>query len=117
MTDLRTAAQQALDEWRDNPGSVRMASLMIALQNAIFEDEQRAINAAELQQTHSTECWRWHHECAISKIQWMHTPLTDAEIDRVTDAQWAVNNHKPIYVAHRAFARAIERAHGIGVKE
>ena len=43
-----------------------------------------------------------------------HKPLTDEEIDRVTDQQWAQNNHKPIYAAHRAYARAIERAHGIG---
>ena len=41
-------------------------------------------------------------------------PLTDEEIDKVTDAQWARNNHQPIYAAHRAYARAIERAHGIG---
>lgn len=41
-------------------------------------------------------------------------PLSDEEIDRVTDQQWASNNHKPIYAAHRAYARAIERAHGIG---
>ena len=43
-------------------------------------------------------------------------PLTDEEIDKVTDAQWARNNHQPIYAAHRAYARAIERAHGIGEK-
>jgi hypothetical protein len=41
-------------------------------------------------------------------------PLTDEEIDRVTDQQWAKNNHSPIYAAHRAYARAVERAHGIG---
>ena len=41
-------------------------------------------------------------------------PLTDEEIDRITDQQWAQNNHKPIYAAHRAYARAIEQAHGIG---
>lgn len=41
-------------------------------------------------------------------------PLTDEEIGQVTDTQWASNNHKPIYAAHRAYARAIERAHGIG---
>ena len=44
-------------------------------------------------------------------------PLTDEEIDKVTDAQWSRNNHKPIYAAHRAYARAIERAHGIGDEE
>ena len=41
-------------------------------------------------------------------------PLTDEDIDQVTDTQWASNNHRPIYAAHRAYARAIERAHGIG---
>ncbi len=34
--------------------------------------------------------------------------LSDDDIDRVTDAQWARNNDKPIYAAHRAYARAIE---------
>ena len=34
--------------------------------------------------------------------------LTDEEIDRVTDAQWAKGANKPIYAAHRAYARAIE---------
>lgn len=41
-------------------------------------------------------------------------PLTDEEIDRVIDVNWSINNHKPTYVAHREFARAIERAHKIG---
>jgi hypothetical protein len=36
--------------------------------------------------------------------------LIDSEIDRITDAQWAQNNHQPIYAAHRAYARAVERA-------
>jgi hypothetical protein len=41
-------------------------------------------------------------------------PLTDEEIDRVIDVNWSINNYKPTYVAHRAFARAVERAHKIG---
>ena len=40
-------------------------------------------------------------------------PLTDEEIDAVTDLQWAKGVNKPIYAAHRAYARAIEAAHGI----
>ena len=35
-------------------------------------------------------------------------PLTDEEIDAVTDSQWAKGVNKPIYAAHRAYARAIE---------
>ena len=34
--------------------------------------------------------------------------LTDEEIDAVTDSQWAKGVNKPIYAAHRAYARAIE---------
>ena len=40
--------------------------------------------------------------------QWVG--LTDEDIDRVTDQQWAANNNKPVYAAHRAYARAIEAA-------
>jgi hypothetical protein len=36
--------------------------------------------------------------------------LTDDEIDRVTDAQWGKGVNKPIYAAHRAYARAVEAA-------
>ena len=56
---------------------------------------------------------------AVEEAEKRHTappqrkPLTDEEIDRVTDQQWAQNNHKPIYAAHRAYARAVEAAHGI----
>ena len=34
--------------------------------------------------------------------------LTDEEIDAVTDKQWSKGINKPIYAAHRAYARAIE---------
>ena len=42
----------------------------------------------------------------LAKRSWVG--LTDEEIDRVTDQQWAKNNNKPLYAAHRAYARAIE---------
>jgi aminoglycoside phosphotransferase family enzyme len=48
-------------------------------------------------------------------IETKHKPLTDDEIDKVTDAHW--RGHKPIYAAHRAYAKAIEQAHGIGKKD
>ena len=28
-----------------------------------------AIEHAERPQTHSEECWRWHHQCAVAKIK------------------------------------------------
>lgn len=33
--------------------------------------------------------------------------MTEAEIDAITDAQWWTEVNKPIYAAHRAYARAI----------
>lgn len=41
----------------------------------------------------------------VYKKPWVE--ITDDDIDRITDAEWATNNHKPIYAAHRAYARAI----------
>ena len=35
--NLREAAQQALEEWHTDPGSVRMASLMMSLRAALAE--------------------------------------------------------------------------------
>jgi len=37
---LRETAQQALEEWHTDPGSVRMASLMIALRAALAKPER-----------------------------------------------------------------------------
>ena len=28
-----------------------------------------AIENAERPQTHSEECWRWHHQCAVEKVE------------------------------------------------
>jgi hypothetical protein len=52
-----------------------------------------------------------------TNLQSRREPLTDEEIDRVTDAQWARNNHKPIYAAHRAYARAENRRKGMNIIE
>jgi hypothetical protein len=40
-------------------------------------------------------------------------PLTDEQIDRITTEQWGRGLGAP-YAAYRAYARAIEAAHGIG---
>ena len=32
-----------------------------------------AIEQAERPQTHSEECWRWHHQCAVAKIERCNT--------------------------------------------
>jgi hypothetical protein len=64
MTDLRTAAQQALDailDWRMTGGrnTKRLMPAYYSLRAAL----------AEPQSTHSDDCWKWHHKCAIARIE------------------------------------------------
>ena len=54
------------------------------------------------------EVQRLGQDIEATKRKWVD--LTDDEIDRVTDAQWGKNVNKPIYAAHRAYARAVEAA-------
>ena len=54
------------------------------------------------------ESWLREHFSTPPQRTWVG--LTDDEIDRVTDAQWGKGVNKPIYAAHRAYARAIEQA-------
>ena len=54
MNNLREVAQQALDEWHDDPGSVRMASLMIALRTAIEQAETAPVQ--------EPVAWMWQHD-------------------------------------------------------
>ena len=61
MNDLRTAAQQALEALEDWDSPVALPA-MVALRAALAQQ-------AEPQATHSTECWRWHHKCAVAKIE------------------------------------------------
>ena len=90
MTNLRTAAQQALEALtsRDGDGWTRrfardraIEALEAALaQQAYTDDLDPRIKLyvgsrlgppqpAEPQTTHSAECWRWHHGCAVAKIE------------------------------------------------
>ena len=67
MSDLRTAAQQALEAlegkrytacgWRSDCDKA-----ITALRAALAQQD-------EPQTTHSSECWRWHHKCAVAKIE------------------------------------------------
>jgi uncharacterized protein YdcH (DUF465 family) len=48
----------------------------------------------------------------VERLRAARVPLTDAEIDAVTRQQWG-EQLGVMFQAHRAYARAIERAHGI----
>lgn len=137
MTTLREAAEMALEalDCIYSPLHVReidkVGKAMNALRAALAQPEPEPVAivvAAEYEDGshagHRLE-WRGRNEANdypegtefYITPPAQRQPLTDDEIDKVTDAQWAQNNHKPIYAAHRAYARAIEQAHGIGEKE
>lgn len=65
MTTLREAATMALElcdrinDERTVWGQHELRAVCEALRAAL----------AEPQSTHSEECWRWHHECAIARIE------------------------------------------------
>lgn len=61
--------------------------------------------------THSPECYKWHHDCAVAEVERLRAALAQQaeplRIDKV-DAIYAESSTTPL-----EFARAIERAHGI----
>ena len=73
MTALHEAAQQALLtlEWH----------LAHEAYGADIEGVTGALRAAladQPQTTHSEECWRWHHACAVAKIERLRAEVGDA---------------------------------------
>ena len=62
MTALREAAQQALEsmEWHLERGTwgADLEGVTVALRAAL-----------ETQFTHSTDCYKWHHGCAIAEVE------------------------------------------------
>ena len=104
MTDLRKAAQQALtalelDAYGEPPRHERNVAI----------DALRA--ALATQSTHSDECWRWHHKCAIARIEETEElrEALKAELERtLTDEQisdlWHQSGEQPF-----KFARMLTR--------
>ena len=62
--DVMKQALEALEEIADevfSPYDNKLGDAILAL--------RAAIEHAERPQTHSEECWRWHHQCAVAKIE------------------------------------------------
>ncbi len=69
----------------------------LEIEEGIFSEVWKAMQAAAP-----------HPEPAIKQRLTTEPPkMTEAEIDAITDAQWWTEVNKPIYAAHRAYARAI----------
>lgn len=76
MTDLRTAAKQAL-EAMERPTYDGFEEWLAAMRNA--RDALRA--ALKTQSTHSTECYKWHHECAVAEVERLRAALAEPQIE------------------------------------
>ena len=91
MTTLLKAAQQALEALKNNVGEMRVEGAISILETALaqqaepftpdairttqtawkmgYDAAKAETQPAEPQTTHSAECWRWHHGCAVAKIE------------------------------------------------
>jgi hypothetical protein len=131
MTTLKQAAQQALDYIRSTTdykmGHPPACEVAVDLADALADHNEESLEMVEpvawamsrpdglildviCPDEHDAYEGEYTVPLYAAPRPAKREPLTDEEIDRVTDAQWARNNHKPIYAAHRAYARAIEDA-------
>jgi len=85
-------------KWQQAPVKTQWGDDMVVASVAIDKDHTVCLYC-ERDQTAKVEAM-------FAQRTWVG--LTDEEIDRVTDAQWAKGANKPIYAAHRAYARAVE---------
>ena len=88
MTTLREAAQQALGALVDAQNH------NYALKHKETDDLITALRAAlaEPQTTHSADCYKWHHKCAIARIEELREALKAALAEQAQPVQalrWA----------------------------
>ena len=91
MNSFRNAAQVALEALKNNVGEMRVEGAISILETALaqpaepftpdairttqtawkmgYDAAKAETQPAEPQITHSAECWRWHHGCAVAKIE------------------------------------------------
>ena len=100
MTSLREAAQQALEalltyEQYIQPLTNYFGGPRVPEEGSASAKVDAAITAlraalAEPQSTHSTECYQWHHECAVAEVERLRAVLAQqaepVTIERLRDA-------------------------------
>ena len=78
MTQLREAAQQALEALeKPNAGLVPHNGEWMSIQSVAIAALRAAL--AEPQSTHSTECYKWHHDCAVAEVERLRAAIAKAE--------------------------------------
>ena len=120
MSDLRKAAQQALEALENDAmqrtyaGGVRIANAAIALRAALAEPEQEPVawmdREGDVYKELPTPNWCPPHTPLYAHPPTPRRPLTDEELEPLCDA---VNSYDITNYDLVKFARAIERAHGI----
>jgi hypothetical protein len=94
MTELQQAAQQALkildSEFTTLDGEFCRwcDGRLNAKHNCALEQTITALRAAlATQSTHSADCYKWHHECAIAEVESLREELAEAytEMRKMTE--------------------------------
>ena len=81
----------------------------------VYKDIKPGDEARALSEHPKMSAMSWSHALhdRDAALAAQRQPMTDAQIDIITEAQWG---YATVHAAHRAYARAIEKAHGIGSK-
>ena len=51
------------------------------IRSLIVENEKLRAALAEPQSTHSTECYQWHHKCAVAEVQRLRAEMEEIDSD------------------------------------
>lgn len=65
----RKLAQQAEPDHETRAELAEQQVVQLAEERDHYRNLWQKAQQAEPQNTHSTECWRWHHKCAVAKIE------------------------------------------------
>ena len=108
MSDLRTAAQQVVDEHEAGFVGLSLDKAVAALKAALAEPQDEEIEALK-NELAFWEKYVDHIHDKISAAQ--RQPLTEEDVNEVIAGCYG---YSADFEFHQCLARAIERAHGIG---
>ena len=116
MNDLRTAAQQALDDLKDlhKNHNITCAGTIAALERALAQQAE-PVEPRRWEGDHNIEspfnaCMHKSYCMTLKQALAQRAPLTD---EKISDLWCEVSNTDFVTADTHVFARAIERAHGI----
>ena len=99
MTTLRTAAQQALEALQKIYLAPEHDEYIRVWWPACDEAITALRAALETQSTHSTDCYKWHHECAIAEVKRLRQQEQVKRIDPIPPPEAQTEAEKVAYCA------------------